>query len=439
MIADARGAASDTGVALPWLVGLRWWALVFQAALILVLVVFFDIPVPAFFAVLIFAFGGLSNAALQAANRRRARVSDEIVTSVLLLDTGLLTLLLFLTGGAMNPFTFLYLIHLVLGAVLLPVRWSWTILVTTIVCYGTLFFPGVDTAGILGAHPPACHIMGEVSGPMLLHLKGMWVAYSITAVCVVFVVGRIRTALARDRQTRRSLADARRRNEMLASLASLSAGATHELSTPLATIAVASAEMIDALREQGASAELLDDAVLIRGQVEQCKGILFQMAADAGEQRGEEERRFTPAQAVDQILDSLGAERRGRVTVDDQTGGLELRLPFRNLCNSLTGLVKNALEASPGQAAVNLTWSIHGHRLHMAVADQGHGMDPEVRSRATEPFFTRKENGLGLGLFLAQTLAERYGGGLDIVSGPATGTTVTMSLDLTKAAAHDRT
>jgi two-component system sensor histidine kinase RegB len=60
------------------------------------------------------------------------------------------------------------------------------------------------------------------------------------------------------------------------------------------------------------------------------------------------------------------------------------------------------------------------------VIDQGRGMDHETAIQAREPFFTTKPagQGLGLGLYLAETMAERLGGGLEIDSTPDVGTTV---------------
>ena len=68
---------------------------------------------------------------------------------------------------------------------------------------------------------------------MDMHLRGMWAAFAVAAVFIVYFVGRIRRALfERDAE----LAQSRERNarsEKLASLATLAAGAAHELATPL--------------------------------------------------------------------------------------------------------------------------------------------------------------------------------------------------------------
>ncbi len=66
----------------------------------------------------------------------------------------------------------------------------------------------------------------------------------------------------------------------------------------------------------------------------------------------------------------------------------------------------------------------------IAVADTGCGMDPALRARVVEPFFTTKPvgKGTGLGLSMANGFAEQSGGWLEIDSRPGEGTTVTLWL-----------
>jgi len=104
--------------------------------------------------------------------------------------------------------------------------------------------------------------------------------------------------------------------------------------------------------------------------------------------------------------------------------------PPRGLTRALRGLLKNALQASPPGAAVILRLRIEGAYVVAEVINQGCGMPGEILSRAGEPFFTTKVpgEGMGLGLFLSQTLAEQLGGGLDLRSTPGSGTTATLRL-----------
>lgn len=106
-------------------------------------------------------------------------------------------------------------------------------------------------------------------------------------------------------------------------------------------------------------------------------------------------------------------------------------LPRRALARVVLSLVQNGLDASPAGSTVALRISAH-ERLEVVVEDHGQGMTPDLVSRAGEPFFTTKPpgQGLGLGLFLARSLADQLDGRFTIDSAPGRGTTVALRLPL---------
>ncbi len=57
----------------------------------------------------------------------------------------------------------------------------------------------------------------------------------------------------------------------------------------------------------------------------------------------------------------------------------------------------------------------------LEVQDSGPGLSPEVRERLFRPFFTTKNDGNGLGLWISQGLVERYGGSLEAANAPEGG------------------
>src|SRR5262249_702477 len=135
------------------------------------------------------------------------------------------------------------------------------------------------------------------------------------------------------------------RSEKLAALATLAAGAAHELSTPLSTIAVVAREIERRLEATGESG-LRDDARLLREEVGQCRAVLEQLAAEAGGSLGTESQPIS----VDALLEGLvdgAAPRHVRVEVDENARGRVLEVPLRPVLSALRGVVKNAHQASP--------------------------------------------------------------------------------------------
>ncbi len=405
-----------------WFLTLRWGTLLCQILLFAAVRLLFAMAVPGLVFGLI-AFEVISNLVFAWLIREKKRVPGPLLTGVMFLDITLLTALLALTGGAMNPFTFLYLVHIVVGAILLPMAMAWGLAAFSAACYGVFFLPAIKFSG-LAVVQPICHSV-DPSPELNLHLQGMWLAFTITAFFVVFFVTRIQQALVAHQETRAQLREEQFKNERLASLAALSAGAAHEFATPLSTIAVAAGELFREM-SQGSPEAWLEDLRLIRSQVARCRDILYQMAADAGEPLGEAMITLRLAELLHEVGVSLDTPRQGRLTIVCETPEALITVPRRSLHRVLRGLVSNAFHASSPMASVTLRGLIDHELIRFEVIDQGHGMDRETARLALEPFFSTKPagQGLGLGLYLAVTLAERLGGGLTIDSTPGLGTAV---------------
>jgi two-component system sensor histidine kinase RegB len=196
---------------------------------------------------------------------------------------------------------------------------------------------------------------------------------------------------------------------------------------------VAAGEMLHQLKSGRIDQGLVEDAQLIKDQVKACKDILYQMAADAGEHLGEALEKFSVHQIVSSAVKDFSENDQARIRIDNDAAELSILIPFRTLIRTIKGLIKNGLDASPDNGPVILKCFFDEFYLYFQVEDQGGGMDEETLARAAEPFFTTKEQGkgLGLGLFLAQNVAEQFGGELLISSERPGGTTVTISFALT--------
>jgi two-component system sensor histidine kinase RegB len=433
-----------------WLIRLRWGALVGQLATILVVEQLLHIDLPFGALALVVGFEALTNVAATLYLRSGRPISEAALALTMALDIAILTALLFFSGGPSNPFSFLYLVHIALAAVVLRSAWTWILVALALACSAGLFYGPVwlrlDMAAA-GGHLE--HIAGgagelarrsaiavgnapRVPETMHLHLQGMWFAFAVAAGFIVYFVTRVQRALAQREADLAAERAAALRNERLASLATLAAGAAHELATPLGTIAVTARELErQAARGQPAP---LEDVRLIRAQIERCRAILDQMAADAGESAGEAPAPTTLGRIVDEALRDLPPA----PAVDVDLGALReapLLAPRRALGQALAVLVRNAQDASPAHGPVRIRAQRDGEGLRLSVSDEGPGMPPEVLAHAGEPFFTTKApgRGLGLGLFLARTVVEQIGGRLQLDSAPGRGTRAVVALGGTAA------
>lgn len=348
---------------------------------------------------------------------QRRGVSENQLLALMLADAALHTGVFALSGGPFNPFTTLYLVNVVLAAVVLSRTRQWVQLIASLLGFASLFL--VDKVA------PSTWELPNHQELMRLHLTGMWVAFVVAAAFIVYFVQRVLASLAaRELQ----LAEARRQagqHEKLAALTTLAAGAAHELATPLGTIAVASHEMLRALEKLAVPDSLKDDARLVREQVERCRVILQSMSARSGELAGEA---ITTFPVNDWLAEATRDLRQVARVVLPTATGLVVTGPRAALAQALRNLVKNALEASTGQVALEAVE--RDGTLTLFVKDQGPGIDANVVNRLGEPFFTTKPvgKGMGLGVFLARTLAQQLGGALTFDSRPGVGTTVSFTL-----------
>ena len=345
-------------------------------------------------------------------------VSRTLCGAVLILDTVVLTALLRATGGPSNPFSVLYLVHITLAAVLLDAPWTWGLTALSVLGYGSLFL----------SEEHAGHLGHEFSS----HLRGMWLAFTLTAALTASFVVRLTSAIRRRDREIETIRKQAARSERLAALTTLAAGAAHELGTPLATIAVAAGELERAVaRLPAAHAEpLLDDARLIRSQLDRCRTILDQMTAAAGEVTGEAPDAVSLEDILSVVRDELVPSDRRRLRVEIDVGGAAI-VPHRAFARAVSSLVRNAFDASTAEDTVDVSvGSGEDEALRVTVTDRGQGMTADVLERATEPFFTTKPagRGMGMGLFLARALVEQLGGRLLLVSSEGAGTSATLEL-----------
>jgi len=410
------GAESEeSGIVLNWLARLRWLAVAGQTIATLLAITVLHLKLPLFWIVSVIGLTAFTNLFLQFQTLRRA--PRGLVSAVLLLDVLLLTVLLICTGGPTNPFTALYLVHVAMAVVTLPEGWFWLIVLASGACYGLLF---------------VWHPLGQAPLQLTTTVRNTadWVALALVSILIAYFVGRIQRSL---RRHRRALIDAHERgarNAQLAALTTLAAGAAHELNTPLSTIAVVARELEVLSLKLNLDGSLASDARLIRQEVDRCQFILSRMRVDVLQADSPKYSTLPADELVAVLSEELKPVAGEGLRVYCERDLKTVAVPIRAVCQAVSILVDNALDASPDATAVELCVYQRDGRVAFEVRDHGTGMSQDVIRRAGEPFFTTKPpgEGMGLGLFLARIIAEKFGGSLKLESEPGNGTRARIEL-----------
>jgi putative PEP-CTERM system histidine kinase len=105
---------------------------------------------------------------------------------------------------------------------------------------------------------------------------------------------------------------------------------------------------------------------------------------------------------------------------------------------ALAHLVQNAIDASPGGAAVRIRCGARGNDAVIEILDRGEGMSADfIRTRLFQPFASTKENGFGVGAFEARSLIAGMGGRIEVDSREGEGTRFTLFLPLGETGEHE--
>jgi two-component system sensor histidine kinase RegB len=328
-----------------------------------------------------------------------ARFSDGALAAALLFDVGALTVQLSLSGGITNPFAALFLLHIVLGAVLLRPFYPWTIVAATLIALGILALD--PTPLVLPADLPV--------DPVTLYLTGGIVCFVLIAVLLVIFIGQISRNL---RSHDAALAAVRQRaaeEDHIVRMGLLASGAAHELGTPLSLLSVAIGDW-RAMPQLKGDAELQEELAEMDGAVRRCKAIVSGILMSAGEARG-----VAPeVTSVRAFLTGIVADYRasllpGTLDFDDRFGADVTIVSDPALRQVIGNVIDNAIEVSPGTVA--LTASREGEALVLDIADRGPGFAPEILETFGQPYrSTKGKPGGGLGLFLLVNVLRKLGG-----------------------------
>jgi two-component system sensor histidine kinase RegB len=401
------------------LIQLRWIAVAGQVVTIASVSILFHVGLPLLPMSLVLGFLVTLNVVSLIRLKAKASVSNRELFLTLVLDIAALTAQLYLSGGATNPFTSLYLLQVILGAVLLD-SWSiWILVLLTAACF----------AGLTIFYQPLQLPIDSRDSLSALHIQGLLISFLLDSCLLVVFVARISKNL-RLRDAR--LADFRQQaaeEDHIVRMGLLASGAAHELGTPLSTLSV----ILNDWRRMPtlqADPQLAEEIGEMEGEVARCKAIVTGILLSAGEARGEAPIVTTVGAFLDDILDDWRDIHPEVEVVYHNVFQDELTIISDVALRQVVfNVLDNAAEASPqwvGFAAEQVD-----DMLVITVTDAGPGFAPAILANFGKPYNSSKGRlGGGLGLFLVVNVVRKLGGAVTARNRATGGASVTLSMPL---------
>lgn len=395
---------------------IRWVAIVGQAFTILLVDLSFEFELPLLPLLLAVTLSASINLYLELGFSASTRLTERAAFLLLGYDLLQLTFLLALTGGLQNPFSVLLIIPITLSATILSLRITVLLCVVVTIC-----------ASLLGVLPTS--LPWKNGGLVLptLYITGVWVALVLSSGLIAAYAWRVADEARRLAAALSATQMALAREQQMSALGGLAAAAAHELGSPLATIAVTAKELANSTP---ADSPMAEDIAELVSQSARCREILASLSKDRA---ADDHVAFTKVPLSHLLATLAESYRRQGVTVtvevEDLTDGLMPEpswSPTPELRHALGNLVDNAIQFA--ERAVLIRIDLHLDRLDVVIEDDGPGFSPEVLDLVGEPYISTRHaiGGLGLGVFIAQTLLARSGATLQF-GNQSTGAQVIIS------------
>ena len=416
-------AATGAEIGMPrlrTLVRLRWLAIAGQTAAVLGVHFVLGFPLPLGFCLSVIALSAWLNIFLNIRWRKNVRLNENHAGLLLVYDLLQLAVLLFLTGGLENPFSFLFLVPVTISATSLSMRWTLWLGLLAFACATFLAF----------RHFALPWAPGEAFELPVPYVAGMWAAIMCGVVFSAIYARRIADE-ARQMSVALSAAElVLAREQRLSALDGLAAAAAHELGTPLATIALVAREL---KRELPADAPHAEDIDLLISQTARCREILARLSSREAQTDEMYQRTSLLVMIEDLVAPLRGSD--VEIAVENPTGaesGVRAAEPvFRRnpaISYGLGNLLENAVDFAETRVEVEARWT--EAQVSVTVRDDGPGFHEMIFDRLGDPFVTTRpgygeedgeagrHEGMGLGFFIAKTLLERSGATVSLANRP---------------------
>ncbi|MCW1384129.1 ATP-binding protein [Novosphingobium sp. KCTC 2891] len=404
------------------LVQLRWLAVFGQLITIVFADAVLDVRLPLVPLIAVPVLLVLVNFATIGLIRSREGFADREMLGAVLLDVAALGWQLYFSGGSTNPFTFLFLLQIAIGVILLPTSRSWIVALAAVVAVTVLTFlyKPLDL-------PPA-----YAPDPFRLYLLGSLVCFALNAWLLVHFVIRMGHNRRQAEAAVAALSQQAAEERHIVRMGLLASGAAHELGTPMSSMSVILGDWAHH-PAIAADPDLRADVVEMETELRRCKSIVSGILMSAGEVRGENPSITTLRGFVQDIAADWRERSGGEIRLTDELGEDVSIVADPALRQVIGNVIDNALEVSPGP--VDFEARRTRRRLFLDVRDHGPGFAPEMLESFGKPYSSTKGRaGGGLGLFLVVNVVRKLGGTVDVANLPDGGARVRLAIPLASLA-----
>ena len=378
------------------LINIRWIAIFGQLFAIIFVTYLLKIEIPFFESLAVILLSIIINIYSYFIEKKNKSISNIQAFFFLSFDTLQLGILLFLTGGIINPFSILILAPVITSASYLPA------LLTVI-----LSMLSIVTIIILNFYFIPLDLNQNFILPQIYNL-GLVLSLIIT---VIFIAIYSYLFASSSRKISNALSATKLQilnQKKISEVGSLSAAAVHELSTPLNTIFLV---LNDLLKEKKLSDDknILKDINLLKSQAERCKEILLRLSKN-------------PLKLKDKFLNKVKITDLIKINFDKFNSNkiLKVNYNFSNeepeiifkdeIMYALGNIIQNAIIYSKNCVQVSVNYT--NHETLIKISDDGDGFPKDILDKLGQPYISKNNKGMGLGIFISKNLIENMGGNI---------------------------
>ena len=348
----------------------------------------------------------------------------------IILDTVVVSLIIFATGCYSSIFPFLYILVIVYSSLLFFRKGSMFIAALSSIQYGLMV--ELEYYGIL---KPFFNVRSLLSDD-LTQITYKIVITMIACFAVAFLSSLLAEQARSSRKKLIAMEEHVRRVDRMAYMGEMAAGLAHEIRNPLASLTGSIQILKEELQFHPGQEKLM--RIVLR-EADRLSILLSDFLLFARPQSGN----VTEFLVEDVLVETLNLFQKDmrcyrRVSITTELiPGVRIAMDPIHFRQILWNLLLNAAEAIPDQGKIHVHMQNQQNGLvEIRITDSGDGISPENLQLIFNPFFTTKASGTGLGLSIVHRLLEVYGGCLDVESQIGQGTVVILKLKKIKDNGH---